>query len=389
MPRLSPLAAVSLATTLIASASGQSVISVRPGLVNYVEGQASLVSRAGGDDLQARMAGAVSLGAGEGVATAAGRVEIQLTPSVVLRVGQNSRVKMVSSSLIHTVVQVERGRAEVEVDQLYEQNDIRIAMGGEGGQTRLLKPGLYEFDADAQIVRVFDGKAEVSATANATRPIEVKGGHLLALNGDTMKAKGFNKKESTDELTSWSDLRSEYAGQQNAGLVQSGGGSGYGTGLASGYGSGYGYGNGFGAGGYGPGAGGYPWFPGTGFYGPYGLGLYSSFYGGPFGFGNSGFGYPGYGFGLFGGGGYGLGGLGYGGYGGYGSGPVVAGGYSGQFANRGTGRPGRAPVSSLHGSAGGGMGASAPSASAFHGSMGGGGGGAAHAGGGGVGGGHR
>ncbi len=340
-------------------------------MVNYVEGQASLVNQAGGDDLQTRMAGTVALGAGEGVSTGNGRVEIQLTPSVVLRLGQNSRVKMVSPSLIHTVVLVERGRAEIEVDQLYEQNDIRIAMGGEGGQTQLLKPGLYEFDADAQIVRVFSGKAAVSATANATRSIEVKGGHLLALNGDSMKAQGFNKRDSTDDLTSWSDLRSEYAGQENAGLVQSGGGSGYGSGFGSGYGYGNGFdsgGYGFGGGGYGFGAGGYPWFPGTGFYGPYGLGLYSSFYGGPFGY--SGFGYPGYGFGLLGGGGYGFGGLGYGG--GYGYGVGVPSGYSGQFANRGTGHPGRAPVSSFHGSAGSSVGAS--SAPAFHGGSTGGGG---------------
>ena len=290
----------------------------------------------------------MSLGAGEGISTGKGRVEIQLTPSILLRVGQNSRVKMVSPSLIHTVVEVQRGRAEIEVGQIFEQNDVRVAMGSEGGQTRLLKPGLYEFDADAQLIRVFDGRADVSAAANSSKSIEVKGGHLLALNGDSMKPQGFNKKKASDDLTSWGDLRSQYVGQENASLVQSGGGSGYGAG----------YGNGFGSGGYDLGYGGYPWFPGTGFYSPYGLGLYSSFYGGPFGFGYSGFGYPGYGYGLFGGG-YGVGGIGSGGYGGYGyagsqptGGLGARAGSSGQFANRGSGRPGQGPVSGQHGAQG-------------------------------------
>ena len=398
MPRLGSLAAVSLATTLIASASGQSVISVRPGTVNYVEGQASLVSHPGGEDLQTRMAGTVSLGAGEGITTGDGRVEVQLTPTVILRVGQNSRVKMVSPSLVHTVIEVERGRAEIEVDELFEQNDIRVMMGSEGSQIQLLKRGLYEFDAEAKLVRVFDGKAEVSATANADKTIDVKGGHLLALDGDATKPQGFNKKKSVDDLISWGDLRSQYAGQENAGLVESGGGSGYG-----GYG---GYGNGFNGGGYDLGFGGYPWFPGAGFYSPYGLGL-SSFYGGPFGFGYSGFGYPGYGYGLFGGSGYGFGGGGYGGYGGgYGyagsrpsGGLGTRGGYGGQFNNRGTGRPGQGPVVGLHGATRGGSPAmgqgrpsmgqarptmqGSPAGGGLHGGGGGGGAAASHVGGGG------
>ena len=193
-----------------------------------------------------------------------------------------------------------------------------------------MKAGLYEFDADAGLVRVFDGKAEVSLGPNADKLISVKGGHLLALNGDSVKPQSFNKKKSTDELTAWSDLRSQYVGQENAGLVQSGGGGGYG--------------NAFGPGGYDLGFGSYPWFPGYGgFYSPFGLGLYSSFYGG-------GFGYPGLGYGFGGYPGYGFGGLGYGygGGGGYGyvggarpySGLGYRGGYSGQFGNRGgTGRP--------------------------------------------------
>ncbi len=333
MPRSSALFSVSLATTLMASAWGQNVISARPGTISYIEGQVSLGRSSGGESLNNQSVGSASLRTGETLETTEGRAEVQLTPGIFLRVGQNSIVRMVSASLIHTVVEVQRGRAEIEADQVFEQNDVRVMLGGGLGesQTQVVKPGLYEFDANAGVVRVFEGKAEVSLGANSEKAVAVKGGHLLALNGDSSKPQSFNKKRSTDELTEWSDVRSQYVGQENVGLVQSGGG----------------YGNGFGTGGYGLGYGSYPWFPGgAGFYNPYGLGLYSSFYGGPFGFG-----YPGFGSGFYGGSGFGYGGLGYG-FGGYGGGYGYLGGggpynglgvrsgYSGQLSNRGgVGRP--------------------------------------------------
>ncbi len=377
MPRLSALAAVSLATTLTASAWGQTTISARPGTITYIEGQASLGTATTGQSLNGQSSD-MALRAGQTLETTVGRAEVQLTPGIFLRVGQNSSVKMISPSLIHTVVEVQRGRAEVEVDQLYQQNDVQVVLGsGQGGssQTRLVKPGLYEFDAEVGLVRVFEGRAEISLGPNVDKPVTIKGGHLLALNGDSLKPKGFDKKRSNDELTAWGDLRSQYNGQENAGLVQSAGG-GYGPGYGSGYGTGFaGYGNGFGGGGYDLGFGAYPWFPGGGFYSPFGFGLGSGFYGGPFGF--AGLGYPGLGYGFSGGyPGYGFGGLGGSGYGGvYGGGyaggsggtlgrhPVQGnrGGSSGQFSNHaGTGQPGpgRGSLGASRGAQPGGAGAS-------------------------------
>ena len=292
---------------------------------------------------------------------------------------------MISPSLVHTAIQVQSGRAEIEVDQVFEQNDLRINMGSgpTATQTQLVKPGLYEFDADAGMIRVFEGRAEISAGESAGKTVSVKAGHLLAVNGDMAKPQSFNKKKTTDDLIAWGDLRSQYVGKEDSGLVQSGGG---------------GYGNAFHSGGYDPGFGAYPWFPGAGFYSPYGLGLYSSFYGGPFGFGNPGFGYPGFGYGFFGGPGYGFGGLGYGGYGyagvgGPGRGLGTRGGYTGQVGNRGQGRPGQGPVTGLHGTTRSGSAAPAGRSGAsgamqggsggFHGGGGGGGASASHASGGG------
>ena len=362
MPRLSALAAVSLATTLITSACAQTTISARPGTITFIEGQATLGTQAAGQSLNSQSSdGATSLRAGQTLETTVGRAEVQLTPGIYLRVGQNSVVKMVSPSLVHTVVEIQRGRAELDVEQLFEQNDVRVMLdSGQGGlsQTQLVKPGLYEFDSEAGLVRVFEGRAEVSVGPNAVKPVTVKGGHLLALNGDSLNPKSFDKKSSSDELTAWNSLRSQYNGQENAGLVQSAGGYGSSYGNGSGYGNGFaGYGTGFG-GGYDLGYGSYPWFGGSGVYSPFGLGFGSGFYGGPFGF--AGLGYPGYGF--YGG----YPGYGFGGLGGYGYGGLTylgtthlpnlgnRGGYSGQFNNHtGSGRPvsNQGSVGGVHGTA--------------------------------------
>jgi hypothetical protein len=87
-------------------------------------------------------------------------VEILLTPGVFLRVAENSSVKMVSPDLANTRIQLDKGRALVEVIDIHNQNDIRIDQNG--ASTKLLKNGLYDFDADHAQIRVFKGKAEVS-----------------------------------------------------------------------------------------------------------------------------------------------------------------------------------------------------------------------------------
>src|ERR1035438_3692015 len=91
----------------------------------------------------------------------------------------NSAVTMVTPDLTKTEVQLDRGVAEVEVDQLYKQNDILIDQGP--AQAVLLKDGLYEFDATANQVRVFDGPASVSPAQNAKKWITLKDHHSLAI----------------------------------------------------------------------------------------------------------------------------------------------------------------------------------------------------------------
>ncbi|HUZ96955.1 MAG TPA: FecR domain-containing protein [Edaphobacter sp.] len=361
MPRLKALLILSLAT-LAAPAFGQNANPASPGTLNYVEGQASIEGR----PLSHRSVGRTEMQAGQVIATANGKAEILLTPGIFLRLGDNSTVQMVSPNLTHTEVRLERGDASVEVDQIYKESTVLIDTPN--GQTQLLKHGLYGFDANNSTVRVFDGKAAVYPGQNLQsniKPIEVKGGRQLVLNGEMVKPQRFNKGQAkNDDLYQWSSLRSAYLGDANIDL-------------ASEY-AGYG---GFTPGWYWAGGPfGYTWLPGNGlFWNPFGYGFYSPLY-------------------LYGGGaiygGYGYGGYGYGGYGGYGYGGY---GYNGggygtrrSFGNQGQqhgylgGHPGpvHAP-GSFHGGAPGGF----RGGGGFHGGGGGGGGGGFHGGGGGGGGG--
>ncbi|MGB9417986.1 MAG: FecR domain-containing protein [Acidobacteriaceae bacterium] len=258
MPRLKALYLLSLATLLApAIVIGQSANPAVPGTLNYVEGQVSI----NGQVVNELSASSTRLHEGQVVATGNGRAEILLTPGVFLRLGDNSAVSMVLPDLVRTEVELLKGRADVEVDQLFKQNDLLVKI--QGDETHLLKTGLYAFNFESGTVRVFDGEASVLPVSGQQKPVVVKKGHELAVNGDREKPTDFYEKTSEDALYNWSSLRSQYLGEAN---VQ----------LASAY---------EGVPAFAPGwfwdAGlyGYTWLPGYGaFFNPFGYGFYSPYY---------------------------------------------------------------------------------------------------------------
>ena len=275
MPRSKVLMTLSLATTLCAAAFGQNANPARPGTLNYIEGQGSIDGQA----LTSGSVGKAEIAPGETIETGNGKAEVLLTPGVFLRLDSNSSVKMVSPNLTHTEVEVDRGRAEVEVDEIYKQNNLLVDEGHT--QTQLLKGGLYEFDAAGGDLRVFDGKAAVFASDDRQKPVVVKGGHELTLNGAT-KSAGFDRNgaQAEDGLYNWSSLRSEYLGESNERLAgQYVGAPGFNPGWF-----------------WDPGLYAYTWLPGGGpFFSPFGYGFYSPYYLGSGGliYGRGGYGYRG------------------------------------------------------------------------------------------------
>jgi hypothetical protein len=179
-----------------------------PGAVNYVEGSASLDGKA----LSRRDVGRATMEPGEVLSTETGKAEVLLTPGVFLRLDDNSAVKMISPDLTRTQMEVEKGRAAVEVDQIYRQNDLEIADGGV--LTRLVKPGFYEFIASQPTAQVFVGEAVVNEGDGKYK--EIKDHHELALVANTKeKSVSFDSRDAQDQFYNWSSLRSQYLAEGN------------------------------------------------------------------------------------------------------------------------------------------------------------------------------
>lgn len=236
----------------------------RPGAVNYVEGNVSLNGRA----LTAQSIGSAEVAPGQILQTGNGKVEMLLTPGVFVRLDDNSALQMISADLLNTQVQLNSGRALVEVDQIEKENHLAIIVNGIS--TTLEKQGIYQFNTNPASVAVYDGKAVALV---ADRTIEVDKGKQLSLIAGVGKPQKFDR-EQTGPLYAWSKLRSGYMAQANASSAQTiivnSPGWYYGTGW---------YWN--------------PWFdswafvPGGGYlYSPFGFGFYSpgfvGYYGGPF-----------------------------------------------------------------------------------------------------------
>jgi len=179
-----------------------------PGTVNYVEGQVSV----DGQELKAKSIGSATVDPGQSVATEDGKVELLLTPGVFFRLGSHSSAKMISAGLTNTEVELDSGQAILEVAQIYPENNLRVRE--EGMTARIGKTGLYEFDLDGRVFRVFEGKAEAD-TEN--HHVTVKSDHQLSLGDNgALLVKKFDRKEyEAGDLYAWSSLRSSYEAEAN------------------------------------------------------------------------------------------------------------------------------------------------------------------------------
>jgi hypothetical protein len=151
----------------------------------------------------------------------------------------------------------------VEVIEIRSENDIRIDQNG--ASTKVLKKGLYDFDADHARVRVFKGKATVSVANQNVTLMDRRAAMLNA--GVKPKSQDFEPRAFEDEFYRWSGLRSGYLSEASVDAARAYLGPGPGW--------------------YGPGWMGFgwywsPWFgvytflPAEGiFYGPFGWGFYS------------------------------------------------------------------------------------------------------------------
>jgi hypothetical protein len=204
--------------------------------------------------------------------TEQGRAEVLLTPGVFLRVGENSAIKMVDNRLSDTRVEVLKGSAVVECDDPMKVNSVTMLVGDY--QVHVRKSSVMEFVSSPAELKVIHGEAEVELNGQIS---VVHAGKMLPFTQALAQEK-FDAKTDSDELTRWSEERSQAVSVANVSAAKSLMDSGgmmpgmMGTGLYSNgmmpYGSWY----------YNPFYSMYTYMPMNGmFYNPYGYGIFSPY----------------------------------------------------------------------------------------------------------------
>jgi len=200
-----PASAVVLIMPLMTTAAwGQLAVSARSGMVNHLEGQVTLADA----PLKLRFGQFPEVAPGLSLAAEDGRAEVLLNPGVFLRLDDHSSFKMISNKLTDSRVEITKGAALVEVQELLKDNNVVILAGT--SKVTLLKPGLYRFDAEPARLRVYDGKAQVEAGSGF---VTVTKGRESALGGVPATFK-FNLKDR-DELYTWTQYRAQLVAQAN------------------------------------------------------------------------------------------------------------------------------------------------------------------------------
>ncbi len=109
----------------------------------------------------------------------------QPAPGLFLKSEAGAAVQTVSATPDRTELRVTRGRINLNVHHPAHKSFIQVDLPG--GQTNILKDGLYTFNADTNTVRVLKGEAETSLAPNA-KPIKIKEFHQLIFNSPNARS---------------------------------------------------------------------------------------------------------------------------------------------------------------------------------------------------------
>src|ERR1700691_125868 len=226
------------------SACAQYVISSHSGVIQYVEGRAYLADK----PIEPKFGQFPDIKENQEFRTEDGRAEILLTPGVFLRLGENSSVRMLSTRLTDTRVEMLSGSAMIECNEMPKDNAVELVYKKDS--IGLQKQGLYRLDTKPAHFQVFEGEAVVT---DPSGQLTLKTGKQTNLAGVLMAENFGRKADDQDALYRWSDRRASYVAQANVASATSANAS------SGGYGSYGNYGNyggfGFGGLGYDPGYG--------------------------------------------------------------------------------------------------------------------------------------
>jgi hypothetical protein len=129
------------AILLATSALAQPIISAKAGIVTKVEGKVLLDNKS----VEPSVTRFHEMHEDSVLRTEAGRAEVLLQAGYVLRLGENSSLRMLNNRLTQVRVRLEVGSAVVELSQELSDAHANIVVGD--GEAILSKFGVYRFDA--------------------------------------------------------------------------------------------------------------------------------------------------------------------------------------------------------------------------------------------------
>ncbi len=207
-----------------ASPRVEAVVSARSGTINYIEGDVRM------DDqpVEVKFAQFPFLKDNSVLRTTdEGRAELLLGDGIFLRVAEGSAVRMVSSSLVDTRLELLAGSSLIEWADVEKHVPVTFTVGDTA--VRLLKRGLYRLDASPARVEVYAGEAGVTRNGQT---VVVKTARMLKLEAGAAPEKFDNK--TGDALFRWARRRAEYLAYANVNAAKNaarfgymGGGSGW------------------------------------------------------------------------------------------------------------------------------------------------------------------
>jgi hypothetical protein len=207
---------------------GQSVVPAQAGVINYTEGDVFV------DGVAVKVVASVfpRVKAGGELRTKQGRAEVLLNPGAlpmidrdfipayyaasspvlkpgaVLWLGEDSSVRMLSTKLADTRVEMLSGSMLLECADL--PKGTSVVVGFRGATIQLRKTGLYRLDAEPPTVSVYRGEVGVESDAQHAT---LNSGKRLLLNS-VWQSEKFDANE-TDMLYRWSARRAGYMAKAN------------------------------------------------------------------------------------------------------------------------------------------------------------------------------
>jgi len=185
--------------------AAQPVISAKSGVVSYTEGVVKMADQ----PIEATVTSFPEVKERNTLRTEEGRAEVLLTQGVILRMGENAGLLMLTNRLIDTRMELLSGSQIVEADEIQKDNNLTIL--AKESTVLINKRWLYRFDVDANRIKVYDGTASVEKNGQT---ILVGAGRTMELTGPNTTVEKFDK-EATDSLDRWAHRRAEQLAMAN------------------------------------------------------------------------------------------------------------------------------------------------------------------------------